>query len=328
MTPRATDWTLAALVAAGFGTGGLTLYAGGAGDAWVFAVHDIGGLALAGAVGWKLRRVWRRPRWSGGAAAGMALLALGSGVVWALLGPLYLGGLSLLVWHGALGFVLFVAVAAHFLARARPAHVEGRRDALALLGLGALGVAAWRLQHAASPRRFTGSYALAGADFPATSWVGDAPAPLPAGHRVLVGGHVRAPLALGAGDLDAGDELVATLDCTGGFATTQRWHGVALGRVLDRAGVSPRATHVRVVSRTGYRWSFPLEDARGFLLAVGVGGAPLTHGHGAPVRLVAPGRRGFQWVKWVERVQVDDAPDLGAPLSTLWSSFTPAGRGG
>ena len=69
---------------------------------------------------------------------------------------------------------------------------------------------------------------------------------------------------------------------------------------------------MRVISRTGYRWSFGLADARGLLLATHVGDEPLTHGHGAPCRLVAPGRRGFQWVKWVERIEVHEDPDPGA----------------
>jgi DMSO/TMAO reductase YedYZ molybdopterin-dependent catalytic subunit len=82
-----------------------------------------------------------------------------------------------------------------------------------------------------------------------------------------------------------------------------------------------------VISRTGYRWSFGLGDADALLLATHVGGEPLAHGHGAPCRLVAPGRRGFEWVKWVERIEVHDDLDPGAVASTLWSSFTAAGRG-
>jgi hypothetical protein len=32
-------------------------------------------------------------------------------------------------------------------------------------------------------------------------------------------------------------------------------------------------------------------------------------------------------VKWVERVELHDDPDYGAPASTVWSSFTAEGRG-
>lgn len=84
---------------------------------------------------------------------------------------------------------------------------------------------------------------------------------------------------------------------------------------------------MRVVSHTGYRWSFPLAQARGLLLATMVGDEQLSHDHGAPARLVAPGRRGFQWVKWVSRVELREHPDAGAAASTVWSSLTPAGRG-
>jgi DMSO/TMAO reductase YedYZ molybdopterin-dependent catalytic subunit len=132
---------------------------------------------------------------------------------------------------------------------------------------------------------------------------------------------VARPLTLPADALDRGDELVATLDCTGGFYTTQRWRGVRIGRLLDEAGVHHAATHVRVISHTGYRWSFALPEARGLLLATQVAGAPLTHGHGAPARLVAPGHRGWHWVKWVERIELHDGPDPGALASTVLSSL-------
>jgi DMSO/TMAO reductase YedYZ molybdopterin-dependent catalytic subunit len=61
-----------------------------------------------------------------------------------------------------------------------------------------------------------------------------------------------------------------------------------------------------VSSATGYWRRLPLTDD--LLLAVDVGGAALSDGHGAPVRLVVPGRRGFHWVKWIDRIVIDDRP--------------------
>jgi DMSO/TMAO reductase YedYZ molybdopterin-dependent catalytic subunit len=205
---------------------------------------------------------------------------------------------------------------------------------LTAAGIGLAGVAAWRVQRTASRalglggqrRRFTGSYD--DGDLPVTSWVADAPRPLDvASYRLAVTGEVRRPLHLALADLDAGDELLATLDCTGGFAATRRWRGIRLDRLLARAGPTAAASHVRLHSVTGYRASFALDEASGLLLATTLEDEPLEHGHGAPLRLVAPRRRGFQWVKWVTHAEVTDGPDPGAILSTVWSSLTPEGRG-
>lgn len=342
MTPRGTDWSLALLMALGLASGLATWFAGSPGDAWVFGAHALAGLALALLLVFKLRRVLPRvrartrrdPRTVRGLLAlALVLAMLVSGILWSSAGAIRAGGYTLLFWHGSLGVVLAVVVLAHARIRAKPVRsrdLADRRQLFTAAAIGAGALTAWRLQAAldvpGARRRFTGSYD-AGDDFPATSWVADKPRPLPADDRVTVAGRVRRPLAIAAADLDRGDVLAATLDCTGGFYTTQPWRGVRLGRLLDEAGVEPGARHVRVISHTGYRWSFGLADARDLLLATHIGDAPLTHGHGAPCRLVAPGRRGFQWVKWVERVEVHEDPDPGAIASTVWSSFTAAGRG-
>ena len=349
VTPRGTDWGLAAAVALLFATGMVSLFAASPGDAWVFVAHDILAFALAALVVVKLRRVWSKlvtpADWDRQAKAGVIVtmfvaLALASGWLWSGGGRIDLAGFTLLSWHLVLGYALFAAVAVHMWVRARRLRfvdVADRRQFLAAAGGIAGAVALWRLQRPASAliglrsakRRFTGSYEVAsfeGNAFPTTSWVADDPRPLD-DHRLHVTGLVDEPLTLRADELQSRHELTATLDCTGGFYSTQRWRGIRLGDLIDRAGPAANAQHVRVVSHTGYRWSFDLPTARKLLLATHVGDDPISHDHGAPLRLVAPGRRGFEWVKWVTRVELHEHGDAGAAASTVLSSLSARGRG-
>jgi DMSO/TMAO reductase YedYZ molybdopterin-dependent catalytic subunit len=103
------------------------------------------------------------------------------------------------------------------------------------------------------------------------------------------------------------DDLTATLDCTGGWYATQVWRGVRLDRLLRESGADGDQS-IDVRSVTGYWRRFPASDARNLLLATRAGDEPLSRGHGAPARLVAPGRRGFWWVKWVASIEPSGRP--------------------
>ena len=354
---RVVDWSLAACVWTLFATGVLALYTGRAGDAWVIIAHGALGFGLAVLMVPKLRRVWRRVAspvlWDSETGGGIAALlvvavALVSGWIWSSGGDPLIAGYNLLSWHMVFGTLVVVVVLIHAIMRRKPLRVRditpssnaGRRQFLVLAG-GALGsFALWQVQRPIDAlvglrggrRRFTGSFetgSFGGNDaFPPTSWVADAPRPI-AGpdYRLRVHGKVGRELSLEAGDLDAGDSVHALLDCTSGWYTRQEWRGTRLDHLLARAGVEESASHVRIESHTGYRWTFPMAAAEHLLVATHVGGEPLAHGHGAPARLVAPGQRGFKWIKWVVAIEATNDPDLAAPASTVWSSGTAAGRG-
>jgi DMSO/TMAO reductase YedYZ molybdopterin-dependent catalytic subunit len=121
----------------------------------------------------------------------------------------------------------------------------------------------------------------------------------------------------------SGDDLAAlgtatvraTLDCTSGWCVTADWMGVPLARLLGAVG--PEHRSVRVGSLTGYDRYLPLSDLDHLLLATGFDGRPLTAGHGFPARLVAPGRRGFWWVKWVDEVELSRRPWWTQPTFPL-----------
>jgi len=247
---------------------------------------------------------------------------------------------DLLYWnlmnvHILFGLLVVPLLVVHLLARFRlpeSTDFEGRRTALTYVGLAGVGALAWSTQGvlnrllatAGADRRFTGSRYRGGDGwFPVTMWVADDPDPVDAGEWTLsVTGAVEDPVDLDYGAVAAyDDELTALLDCTSGWYTEQRWTGVRVGRLLERAGVTGEAEYVSFRSVTGYRWSLPIEEARDAMLATGVGGEPLAHGHGFPARLVAPGRRGFQWVKWVETVEVRTEPDPGQLGAIFVSGF-------
>ncbi len=159
---------------------------------------------------------------------------------------------------------------------------------------------------AGADRRFTGSHEVGSfdpAEMPRVSWLDDsAPTLDRATHTVAVAGRPTTVDELWAET----DEVVAVLDCTGGWWSEQRWNAVSLARLDDGRLGSGRS--VKVTSATGYARWFSVSELEHLHLAVGYDGEPLRRGHGAPVRLVAPGRRGPWWVKWVVSVEPSDRP--------------------
>ena len=215
--------------------------------------------------------------------------------------------------HVFAGIVLVPLAAWHVLQRWEPLRardLRARRAALRLLGLGTLAIVAGvAAEHFPPGRRVTGSKhagSFTGNDFPLTIWAFDqVPTIDPRTWRLELAGALAdlSPLDLGSLLARPAREIDAVIDCTGGWWSEQRWRGVPLLDLLRDHRLDPAATSVRMTSVTGHSWSYPIPDLGDALLATHVGGQPLSAGHGAPVRLVVPGRRGFQWIKWVARVE-------------------------
>jgi len=340
--PRLVDWAILVVLGVTLATGVGTMFAGVPGDWWIVALHGVAGLVLVVPLFWKLRRERRHldpRRWSLRTVSSillsaLAIAAVATGFAWAFgldLGVLAFTGL---VVHAYFGLLLVPVLLVHLVSRfhvPRSADFEGRRTAIQALVLAGGGVLAWRaqgaivglLETAGSTSRYTGSRPAGGEgnDFPYTSWVADDPEPVdPAEWQLGVYGSVAEERSIDVDDVEAEatDELTATLDCTSGWYADRTWQGVRVGRLLETAGTAEDARFVSFRSVTGYRFSLPIEEAREALLATHVGGERLEHGHGFPARLVAPGRRGYQWVKWVEAVEVRKTPDYGE----WWAIFT------
>lgn len=316
------------------GLGGLM--SGSPGAAVFIQVHRVAGYGILVLLIWKGANVafslrWRRrvaPRTASLMLAAALLGTLALGFSWSFVGPFTFAWFSGVSWHIYVGVALAPILVWHSLYHTRGLPVAfwaERRSFLRMAGLAAVGIAAWQLGELGAraialngaTRRFTGSYeagSFSGNGFPRTSWLNDRPARVDVSRwRLTVRGAVGHELDLTLDDLGPDSAVEATIDCTGGWHSTQIWRGMPVADLLERAGPSDSAASVTFRSVTGYYRRFSLAEARSYLLATGVGDETLSHGHGFPLRLVAPGKRGFDWVKWVEAVEVNESSKWWQP---------------
>jgi Oxidoreductase molybdopterin binding domain len=330
MSSATLDRLLAILLVAQLASGLLTLRSGVPATAPLFWLHGLIGGALLVAAIEKVRRsvgpAVRSRRWRRLAiGALLALLAAGSlvgGFTWVASGRiLSIGPWTVLTLHVWAALAAVPVILVHLIPRRwrllRPPRVGGphlsRRALLGsavVLGLGAVAWGAANLLDRAGggARRFTGSRWLPeGGIPPPTTFYGEGtPSIDPASWRLTVGGRVERPLTLDLSAVAALGEVDrdATLDCTSGWVMTTRWRGTPLVAVLDAAGADPAAPFVRVQSVTGWNAFLERGELDDALLATHVAGDPLPAANGAPLRLVAPQRRGLDWIKWVTSIEV------------------------
>jgi DMSO/TMAO reductase YedYZ molybdopterin-dependent catalytic subunit len=313
-----------------FGTGVATVAIGSPNGAWVAIGHGICGVAVVLLIPWKSRvvrgglRRARLSRWLSLLLAVLALFTLIAGLSYATGLVRSIAGKPGLWVHIAVALMLVPLVVWHVWARRiRPRRADLSRRALlraGVLTVGAVGLyaadkaATSGLGLPGARRRFTGSYETASFQpeaMPSTSWLFDTvPAIDPNRWRLTIkDGRGRRELTL-AELATFGTQVRATLDCTSGWYSHQDWTGVPLATLLHRG---PGTQSVYVHSVTGYWIRFPGHDLDRLLLATQMGGAPLSADHGFPVRLVAPGRRGYWWVKWIDRIEVQTTPSWWQP---------------
>lgn len=144
-----------------------------------------------------------------------------------------------------------------------------------------------------------------------------------ADYRLRIDGLVEHPVELSLIDLRALPyrEQITEHYCIQGWSAVGKWGGVSMSTILDLVQPHPEAKWVVFYSIAEgedggiYYNAHSIRQMRDqyALLAYDFNGAPLTFGHGAPVRLRNELQLGFKHVKWIKGIEfVTHYRDLGS----------------
>jgi DMSO/TMAO reductase YedYZ molybdopterin-dependent catalytic subunit len=132
----------------------------------------------------------------------------------------------------------------------------------------------------------------------------------PAAYRLRVWGKVNKELSLTLQDIKAMPTVQtdAPLECVVEWTDRAMWEGVPIRDVIRLAG--PQADGKFLVFRDDRDFSSSLSmdyvQTGKPILAWKVNGADLPRDQGWPIRVVAPDKWAYKWVKWVTQIEVTD----------------------
>ena len=126
-------------------------------------------------------------------------------------------------------------------------------------------------------------------------------------YRLVIEGEVELALTLSLDQLQSLPAITRQVrqDCVGGFRNNPVMEGVSLQTLLDISGVGPDARRAVFHCADGYYSTLELSellDLEAFL-AYEINHQKIPQ-FGYPLRLVAPGKYGYQWAKWVRRIEL------------------------
>jgi DMSO/TMAO reductase YedYZ molybdopterin-dependent catalytic subunit len=130
--------------------------------------------------------------------------------------------------------------------------------------------------------------------------------------RLEVKGHVKTPLDLKYKQITSlpSVERDVLLICPGVFANHGRWKGISMKALLKMVKAEEGVTHVTVRGPRGASEKterFPIQEilSNKVFLSYQVNGQILPERHGFPLRIVAEGHYGYEWVKYVDQVTIE-----------------------
>lgn len=129
-------------------------------------------------------------------------------------------------------------------------------------------------------------------------------------YRLTVDGLVNNPLSLTYADLLSFpmESRLVTLNCVEGWSFTAKWTGLTLASIFERAGLQPNVKTVifhTADDSSGFT-SLDLQyvSDKNIIIALKLNDITLPDDRGFPFQVVAEGKFGYKWAKWVQRIEL------------------------
>jgi len=104
---------------------------------------------------------------------------------------------------------------------------------------------------------------------------------------------------------------VTTLNCVEGWSVTLLWEGPLVRDLLNQSHLKPGAITLVFSSSDGFTTSVPVAYVMNssIILAGKMNNVTIPAQYGFPFQLVAEGKWGYKWSKWVTGIEVIDNPN-------------------
>jgi len=139
-------------------------------------------------------------------------------------------------------------------------------------------------------------------------------------YRLRIDGMIERPKNLTYDQIKAYTPVskVVNLNCVEGWGFTAKWTGIPVKTLLDETGIKENATTVIFYSVDGYSTSHDLNYLldNNIILAYKINDLTLPQDRGFPLQLVAEGKYGYKWAKWIAHIEVVNTSYKG-----YWESF-------
>ena len=126
-------------------------------------------------------------------------------------------------------------------------------------------------------------------------------------YRLEIAGAVERPLSFFFDEIQGMASVTRRVcqDCVGGFRNNSTMEGVPLQTLLERSGICPEARRAVFHCADGYYFSIAIKELleQEAFLAYKLNDQEIPQ-FGYPLRLAIPGKYGYQWAKWVVRIEL------------------------